>query len=113
MWTIVVIGVGTVFLALVSLMVVLEIFRLVFVPRKAAVASAANSTTSTAAAEKPNTDRAELVAAISAAIAAFQAGSGQKDGSFRIVEIIKSGVSTPAWSSQDRTRKHPRGVSSN
>ena len=106
MWTITIIGIGTVFVALIVLALMLELFRVIFAPRikenpnpvLAPVSPPANGSTGI---------DGGIVAAIVAAIAA---ASGQSSSDFRIASIEPVGFSTPAWGHIDRLARGPRGA---
>ncbi|MBN1518773.1 MAG: OadG family protein [Spirochaetales bacterium] len=104
-WTITIVGVGTVFLALVGLSLMLGMFKRLFHGRKDSAPSAA-----TAEAPRPAPARAAdgtLVAVISAAIAA---ATGGQPGSFRVVSVQASGgFSTPVWGHIDRLTRTGSG----
>jgi hypothetical protein len=104
MWTITIIGVGTVFVALIGLSFVLVLFRVIFAPKPEAPVAQAPVTQAPAATAGIS---GGVVAAIVAAIAA---ASGQSASAFRIASIEPVGFSTPAWGHIDRLARGPRGV---
>jgi len=106
MWTITIIGVGTVFVALIGLSFVLVLFRVVFAPKAETPAVTAPVSASQTAPAASGMD-GNIVAAIVAAIAA---ASGQAASDFRIASIEPVGFSTPAWGHIDRLARGPRGV---
>jgi Na+-transporting methylmalonyl-CoA/oxaloacetate decarboxylase gamma subunit len=106
MWTITIIGVGTVFVALIGLSLVLVLFRVVFAPKPVAEAVQSPAPAVQAPAASAGIDGG-VVAAIVAAIAA---ASGQAASDFRIASIEPVGFSTPAWGHIDRLARGPRGV---
>jgi sodium pump decarboxylase gamma subunit len=102
MWTITIVGAGTVFVNLIVLALILSQFSRVLggvkKPAKAP-AVAASPVTPPAAASAPKAD-ATLIAVITAAIAA---ASGQSAASFRIAKVeVAGGFNTPAWGHVDR-----------
>ncbi|PKL25344.1 MAG: hypothetical protein CVV47_04610 [Spirochaetae bacterium HGW-Spirochaetae-3] len=100
MWTIVVAGISTVFLCLLSLVVMIGIFKLIFVRAPKAGPAVASAVASTAVASpSPNGVDGSVVAAIVAAIAS---ASGVPASSLRIASIERSGFNTPAWGHVDR-----------
>ena len=106
MWTITVIGIGTVFVALIGLALVLELFRIIFSPKIEAAPIPVPAPVPQAPAS-PTGINGGIVAAIIAAIAA---ASGQTASDFRIASIEPVGFSTPAWGHIDRLARGPRGV---
>ncbi|HPE88380.1 MAG TPA: OadG family protein [Spirochaetales bacterium] len=100
MWTIVVVGIGTVFLCLFALVVMVSVFKAIFVrePKAAPKAEAPAAPAATAPAAARGLDGA-IVAAI---VAAVSAASGQPAASLRIASIERSGFNTPAWGHIDR-----------
>lgn len=100
MWTVVLLGFGTVFLSLVGLSLVLVLFRVLFVPKPAKATPQPVADPAPVAASD-----ADLVAVIAAAIASFTATSVS---SFRIAEVERVGLTTPPWGSKERTRRAPR-----
>lgn len=103
MWTIVLIGISTVFFALMGLSLILVLFKALFARDKPATAVQA-AVASSLPAQTAGQD-SQLVAVITAAIAAC---TGSRPSAFRITQIEKTGITTPAWGSQERTRKNPR-----
>lgn len=103
MWTIVVAGVSTVFLCLLSLVVMIGVFKFIFARQpkvKPAMAqAAANAAREGAAPAAPRGVDGSVVAAIVAAVAA---ASGVPASSLRIASIERSGFNTPAWGHVDR-----------
>jgi Na+-transporting methylmalonyl-CoA/oxaloacetate decarboxylase gamma subunit len=106
MWTITIIGVGTVFVALIGLSLVLVLFRVIFAPKPEAPVDKAPAPVTQAPAATAGISGG-VVAAIVAAIAA---ASGQSTSAFRIASIEPVGFSTPAWGHIDRLARGPRGV---
>jgi sodium pump decarboxylase gamma subunit len=104
MWTITIVGAGTVFVTLIVLALILSQFSRVLggvrKPAKApAVAASPVTQPSAASAPKVGAD-ATLIAVITAAIAA---ASGQSAASFRIAKVeVAGGFNTPAWGHVDR-----------
>ncbi|OHD23079.1 MAG: hypothetical protein A2Y38_15065 [Spirochaetes bacterium GWB1_59_5] len=102
MWTIVTIGLVTVFLSLIALVAMVSFFKFIFVRApKAAPAvreSLAKAAPSESAAKAVGIDGA-VVAAIVAAIAA---ASGVSASSLRIASIERTGFNTPVWGHVDR-----------
>ncbi len=110
MWTITIIGVGTVFIALIVLALILSQFHRLFGPKPAAgkptVAPAAAKPSAGPAAVKAGPDGA-VIAAIAAAIAA---ATGRPLSSFRIASVEASGgFNTPAWGRVERLSRAPGG----
>lgn len=103
-WTITIIGIGTVFISLIVLALVLELFRIIFSPERESIPVPAPAAPAPAAATGIN---GGIVAAIVAAIAA---ASGKSASDFRIASIEPVGFSTPAWGHIDRIARGPRGV---
>ena len=100
MWTIVVAGISTVFLCLLSLVVMIGVFKFIFARQpkvKPAIAQAAANADPVSAA--PRGVDGSVVAAIVAAVAA---ASGVPASSLRIASIERSGFNTPAWGHVDR-----------
>lgn len=106
-WSLTILGMGTVFLALIALSLIVSLFPLIFrqkapkpvkdkapLPQLSTVASGASSS----AGQGP-----ELVAVIAAAVAA---ASGRDVSQFRITRIEDAGqaggFTTPAWGHADR-----------
>ncbi|HAE21615.1 MAG TPA: hypothetical protein DCG47_04730 [Spirochaetaceae bacterium] len=109
MWTITIVGAGTVFVTLIVLALILSQFSRVLggvkKPAKASKASVGLAVASAGAqgpaiaAPKASGD-ATLIAVITAAIAA---ASGQSASSFRIAKVeVAGGFNTPAWGHVDR-----------
>lgn len=110
MWTITIIGVGTVFVALIALALILSQFQRLFGPKAAAggptVAPAVAPAPAAPAAAKAGADGA-VIAAIAAAIAA---ATGRPISSFRIASVEASGgFNTPAWGRVERLSRAPGG----
>lgn len=104
MWTIVLVGMTTVFLCLIALVAMVSFFKKVFVKeskKKASTEPVAQSAQKLEPAKAGTTDSA-LVAIISAAIAS---ANGLSPASFRIASIEQSGFNTPAWGHIDRTTR--------
>jgi hypothetical protein len=106
MWTITVIGIGTVFVALIVLALMLELFRVIFAPKIEATPLPAAVSGSSPEASSSGIN-ASVVAAIVSAIAA---ASGQSASDFRIASIEPVGFSTPAWGHIDRLARGSRGA---
>jgi Na+-transporting methylmalonyl-CoA/oxaloacetate decarboxylase gamma subunit len=106
MWTITIIGIGTVFVALIVLALMLELFRVVFAPKSAA----ATVQSPAPAAQAPVASSGIDGGVVAAIIAAIAAASGQAASDFRIASIEPAGFSTPAWGHIDRLARGPRGV---
>jgi len=102
MWTIVIIGISTVFLCLIALVAMVAFFKFIFVHAPKVSPAASESPTRTAqpapAAKASGIDGA-VVAAI---IAAISAASGVSASSFRIATIERTGFNTPVWGHVDR-----------
>lgn len=108
MWTITIIGVGTVFIALIVLMLILSQFHRMFGPKPAVgkPTIAPSAATAAPAAVKAGPDGA-VIAAIAAAIAA---ATGRPLSSFRIASVEASGgFNTPAWGRVERLSRAPGG----
>lgn len=106
MWTIVLVGILTVFLCLIFLVAMVSFFKKVFVPgsKKQSQKHVDTPVSVQKAADKAaeGTDN-NLVAVIAAAISA---ASGVPVSSFRIASIDYSGFNTPAWGHVDRAGHH-------
>lgn len=89
-------GVLIVFLVLIILMVVLYIMKLFAKDEKKAVQSAPAATPSVAPAAAPITDSDEVIAVISAAVAAMSGDDVTKR--LRVMSIRRQGSETPIWS---------------
>ncbi len=102
MWTIVLVGLVTVFLCLIFLVAMVSFFKKVFTPgsKKQSHKHGNTPVSVQKAVEKASggTDN-NLVAVIAAAISA---ASGAPVSSFRIASIEYSGFNTPAWGHVDR-----------
>jgi Na+-transporting methylmalonyl-CoA/oxaloacetate decarboxylase gamma subunit len=102
MWTIVIIGISTVFLCLLSLVAMVGFFKFIFVrsPKKSTtiVASLAQAAPAAASVKAGGVD-GSVIAAIVAAIAA---ASGSPASSIRIASLERSGFNTPVWGYADR-----------
>ena len=108
MWTITIIGVGTVFIALIVLALILSQFHRLFGPKPVAAKPSAASTADTAspAAAKAGPE-GPVIAAIAAAIAA---ATGRPLSSFRIASVeVSGGFNTPAWGRIERLSRAPGG----
>jgi hypothetical protein len=106
MWTITIIGVGTVFVALIGLSLVLVLFRVIFAPKpEASVAQVP-----TPVPQAPGATTGPSGGVVAAIVAAIAAASGQPASAFRIASIEPVGFSTPAWGHIDRLARGPRGV---
>lgn len=108
MWTITIIGVGTVFISLIVLALILSQFHRLFGPKPAAGRPAVAPTAASAApaAAKAGPDGA-VIAAIAAAIAA---ATGRPLSSFRIASVEASGgFNTPVWGRVERLSRAPGG----
>lgn len=106
MWTITIIGMGTVFVSLIVLAFMLELFRILFAPKAEAAPIPVSAPVAAPSAGATGIN-GSIVAAIVAAIAA---ASGQSASDFRIASIEPVGFSTPAWGHIDRLARGPRGV---
>ncbi|MBP7095941.1 MAG: OadG family protein [Spirochaetia bacterium] len=105
-WFIVALGMGTVFVSLIGLAYVLELFKLVFVGRKKPdhVPSVAPANVIMPAAQPSASDDGELLAVIAAAVSA---ASGMSPGGFRVASVspvagAAAGVNVPAWGFAER-----------
>jgi sodium pump decarboxylase gamma subunit len=107
MWTITIVGVGTVFLTLIGLYLVLLLFKLLISPKPQSVAALPVDTAPAAKADLQNGLDGNVVAAIVAAVAA---ASGRPSAAFRIASIEPAGFSTPVWGHVDRLARRSRGV---
>ncbi|GAB1455548.1 hypothetical protein MASR2M48_08550 [Spirochaetota bacterium] len=102
MWTIVVIGISTVFVCLLSLVAMVSIFKALFVrsPKIAASSKPAPVASSATAGKTPASGiDGSIMAAI---VGAISAASGIKASAFRIRSIESSGHNTPVWGHVDR-----------
>lgn len=106
MWTITIIGIGTVFVALIGLSFVLVLFRVIFAPKVEAVLVQASTPVTQAPATASGIDGG-IIAVIVAAIAA---ASGHAASDFRIASIEPVGFNTPIWGHIDRLARGPRGA---
>jgi len=97
MWTIVIIGLSTVFLCLIALVAMVSVFR-IFFEGKARKPATAQQTTMAA----PATPRGVDAAVVAVIIAAIAASSGMAASSIRIASIEHSGFNTPVWGHVDR-----------
>jgi sodium pump decarboxylase gamma subunit len=98
MWTIVVIGISTVFICLIALVVMVGFFKMLFVRTPKARPAAAAPAATAAPAPAKGVDGA-VIAAI---VAAISAASGVPASSLRIASIERSGFNTPVWGHADR-----------
>ncbi len=100
MWTIVVIGISTVFLCLLSLVAMVGFFKFIFV-RSSKIAPTIAASLEKTATESPKAGGVDgtVVAAIVAAIAA---ASGAPASAIRIASVERSGFNTPVWGYADR-----------
>lgn len=110
MWTITIIGVGTVFISLIVLALILSQFHRLFGPKPAAarptVAPAVAATPAAPAIAKAGPDGA-VIAAIAAAIAA---ATGRPLSSFRIASVeAAGGFNTPVWGRVERLSRAQGG----
>jgi sodium pump decarboxylase gamma subunit len=108
MWTITIIGVGTVFISLIVLALILSQFHRLFGPKPVAAKPSAAPTAAQAAPAiaKAGPDGA-VIAAIAAAIAA---ATGRPLASFRIASVEASGgFNTPAWGRVERLSRAQGG----
>lgn len=96
MWTIVLIGIGTVFICLICLVAMVSLFKLIFV-REAKPAQSPVAVPTTSGAGK-GMDPA-VVAVIIAAIAV---SSGVPAASIRLASIQQASFNTPVWGYVDR-----------
>lgn len=104
MWTITIIGVGTVFIALIVLALILSQFHRLFGPKPAAAKPSAAQAAPAVAKAGPD---GAVIAAIAAAIAA---ATGRPLSSFRIASVEASGgFNTPAWGRVERLNRAPGG----
>ncbi len=94
MWTIVIIGISTVFLCLIALVAMVSVFKLFFGTKAAQVVPSA--------AAAPNHPRGVDAAVVAVIIAAIAASSGVAASSIRIASIEHSGFNTPVWGHIDR-----------
>ena len=102
MWTIVVIGISTVFLCLLSLVAMVGFFKFIFVRTpKVSPAIAASLEKAAAAAESPRASGVDG-AVVAAIVAAVAAASGAPASAIRIASLERSGFNTPVWSYADR-----------
>ncbi|TFG81335.1 MAG: hypothetical protein E4H20_10045 [Spirochaetales bacterium] len=109
MWTITIIGVSTVFLALISLSFVLMLFRFIFAPRRTVKPSAKSMAQATPAVT--TSPDGTIIAVITAAIAA---STGHSAASFRIASVeAVGGFNTPAWGYIDRLARAVHGRQAN
>ncbi|HOX48028.1 MAG TPA: OadG family protein [Spirochaetales bacterium] len=106
-WSLTALGMGTVFLTLIFLALIVSLFPLFFrkpeKKRKDPAPLPSLSSQAAPAAAPSGAAGPELVAVIAAAVAA---ASGSAPGSFRIASIARSessgGFNTPAWGHADR-----------
>ncbi len=101
-WTITIVGIGTVFITLIVLALILSQFsRVLGGVKKTAKAPASAAVAQPAAASAPKAaGDSALIAVITAAIAA---ASGQSPSSFRVASVeAAGGFNTPAWGHVDR-----------
>jgi sodium pump decarboxylase gamma subunit len=102
MWTIVIIGISTVFLCLIALVVMVAFFKFIFV-RAPKVSPATSAATAKAAQPAPAAKSAGIDGAVVAAIvAAISAASGVSASSLRIASMERTGFNTPVWGHVDR-----------
>ena len=99
MWTIVVIGISTVFICLMALVVMVGFFKMLFVRTPKARPAA---TAPAPAAATPAPAKGIDGAVVAAIIAAVSAASGVPASSLRIASIERSGFNTPVWGHADR-----------
>lgn len=99
MWTIVVAGIGTVFLCLFALVIMTTIFKGIFAKASKAAQAAPKPAPVPAPSARPAGVDGAIVAAIAAAVAA---ASGVPVSALRIASIERSGFNTPAWGHVDR-----------
>jgi len=105
MWTIVVAGISTVFLCLLSLVVMIGVFKFIFARQpkvKPAIAQAAASAAPVGAPPVAVAARGMDGSIVAAIVAAVAAASGVSASSLRIASIERSGFNTPAWGHVDR-----------
>lgn len=102
MWTIVVVGIGTVFLCLFALVVMVSIFKAIFVREPKATTKATPPAAPVQAQAAPTVARGIDGAIVAAIVAAVSAASGVPAASLRIASIERSGFNTPAWGHIDR-----------
>ena len=114
-WMIMFAGIGTVFAALISIILMLLVFQVLFSKRKekkrpelAPIPEVFSAIAPTAPAAAPRVDGGELVAVITAAIsAAAGEATGAAASAFRIASISPSaecdnGFNTPIWGRIER-----------
>ncbi|GAB1433591.1 hypothetical protein MASR2M29_22170 [Spirochaetota bacterium] len=108
MWTIVLVGISTVFLCLIALVAMVSFFKRVFVPGAKKVKLPQSNTPSSLQndAEKSAGSAASDHSIVAAIAAAISAASGVPVSSFRIASIDYSGFNTPAWGHVDRAGHH-------
>lgn len=105
-WFLVALGMGTVFIALIGLSFVLQLFKLIFVGRKQPdhVPSLAPANVIMPPSRAVSTDDGELLTVIAAAVSA---ASGMSPGGFRVASVSQvggatAGVNVPAWGFAER-----------
>ncbi len=98
MWTIVIIGLVTVFISLLSLVWMISIFKLLFAGKSAKQSPKQDAPTQVA----PGAARGVDPAVVAAIIAAIAMASGVQASSIRIASIEHSGFNTPVWGYVDR-----------
>lgn len=102
MWTIVTIGLVTVFLSLIALVLMVGFFKFLFVKSSRAAPSAGENQVH-ASPLQPVAKAVGIDGAVIAAImAAISAASGASASSFRIASIERTGFNTPVWGHVDR-----------
>lgn len=107
MWTIVVIGISTVFICLLSLVAMVSIFKALFVRSPKIAATGPKATASAGAVASAPASVKTAASAIdgsimAAIVAAISAASGIKASALRIRSIESSGHNTPVWGHVDR-----------
>ncbi len=105
-WTILIIGMGTVFAALIVLSLGLTLFSKMVKNKKQGNHGNSGSSPIPSPASSGSGIDSKIVAAIVAAIAA---ASGKPVSSFRIAAVERTGISTPVWGHIDRMARSPRG----
>lgn len=102
MWTIVTIGLVTVFLSLIALVAMVGFFKFIFVKSSKAAPSTGESQVY-AAPPQPVAKTAGIDGSVVAAImAAIAATTGTPASSLRIASIERTGFNTPVWGHVDR-----------
>ncbi len=97
-WTILIIGISTVFLCLFAIIGLVVVLKALLSKRPARMGKAVS---------EPKNDAGELVAVISAAVAAML---NTQVNAIRIASIEKSGMISPAWALAERYSRQPQGT---